>query len=114
MKKLIANICRLIYTKLTRETLPAVEESPKATEEINHDGFWKDLDKEKETLKKNPKYKVAYDEQFRDWRAYKKTILGWEYIPNTFMATAEGAEQRLQSYIKEIENLEPTRYYGYE
>jgi len=28
--------------------------------------------------------------------------------------TAEGAEDRLKSYIREIENLEPTRYYGYE
>jgi len=96
MKKLIANIARLVYTMATKQQLPSVSTiSPKQIAQYK------------------PKFKVEYCPDDRMYWAYEWKCMTWMKIRNTFMATPEGAEQRLKSYQVELLKANDSKKYFY-
>jgi len=96
MKKLIANIARLVYTMATKQQLPSI--SPLSPKKI---------------AQQKPRFKVEYDPDSRMYWAYEFKCMTWMKISNTFMATPEGAEQRLRSYQVELLKAKDSQKYFY-
>ena len=97
MKKLIANLARLVYTGVTRKELPPVESSNKSEPSNNY------------------RYKVAYDPLDQMYWAYENKGSNkfpiWIKIRNTWSNTHECTEGRLKSYLVQLEMSKNTETY---